>query len=417
MINIIIISVIIELLLFPCIIYASNTPSIFFVITTGNNANNGSLLQPWKTIQHASDLTRPGDTIYVEKGIYSPFLIKNKRGIKTAPIQFISNEAVIDGRQSNARDGITIKNSDYITIRGFTVKNANRSGISIIESDNINIINNQTTNNKTWGIFSGFSDHLLINNNIASFSKRQHGIYVSNTCINPIISNNKVFGNSTSGIQLNGDKYMGQEGLIKYAKIYNNTIFNNGKKGGAALNLDGVQHSKIYNNLLFDNYSTGIAVYKDDGGDGSKYNQIYNNSIMMPPNSRWCALFNNTSSNNTFINNMCINQHHYKGSINIDRTSIIGFKSNFNALTPVFSLNHSDSTIKMEKWRKLTGQDKNSITISNTSNLFNNTLNNYKPKNNNLLINKGSNKLYSQHGILGIKRNIPDIGAFESSTP
>lgn len=45
--------------------------AIYYVCSfTGNNANNGSLVAPFQTIQYASDLAQPGDTIMVQPGIY-----------------------------------------------------------------------------------------------------------------------------------------------------------------------------------------------------------------------------------------------------------------------------------------------------------------------------------------------------------
>ncbi|MFK5892530.1 MAG: right-handed parallel beta-helix repeat-containing protein [Pseudomonadota bacterium] len=240
-------------------------------------------------------------------------------------------------------------------------------------------------------------------------------IYVSNTSINPTISNNKVYGNNAGGIQLNGDRYMGGTGIISNAKILGNIIFNNGKIGGAALNLDGVQFSKIYNNLLYDNQATGIAIFKGDGGDGSKNNKIYNNTVIMPKNSRWCILFKNESSNNTFFNNICINQDNYKGSIYIDKTSLAGFKSDYNALTPIFNIDGKQTIKNLSLWQKLTGNDINSLSVNSPHSLFNYKLKQFIPLKNSQLINSGDINTSSSHDILANKRkNTPDIGAFES---
>ena len=389
--------------------------SLFFVTNLGNNSNNGSYQHPWKTIQHAADHVKPGETVCIKEGIYTPFKITTS-GTKNKPISFISEQAIIDGRLSEARDGISILDANNIIIRGFTVKYAKRGGITAIKCDNIKIVHNKTIKNNVWGIFSGFCDNLLIDNNTTAYSKNEHGIYVSNTSVNPIVSNNRVFANGAGGIQLNGDRHMGGIGIISNAKIYGNIVYNNGKKGAAAFNFDGVQYAEIYNNLLYDNYATGLALYQGDGGDGSKYNTVYNNTIVMPDNARWCALFINGSSHNTFVNNVCINHHKHHGAITIDKTSFVGFKSDYNALTPIFTFDDGKTTLNMSQWKNQTGNDINSISVNSISELFNYKLKHFVPHKSSRLINSGDAKISSSNDILGNKRNkTPDIGAYESS--
>ena len=69
--------------------------------------------------------------------------------------------------------------------------------------------------------------------------------------------------------------------------------------------------------------------FKIDGNDGSKYNEIIHNTIVMPKDGRWCALFKGNSSYNIFKNNVCVSFHLYRGAISIDESSLIGFKSDF----------------------------------------------------------------------------------------
>ena len=52
------------------------------------------------------------------------------------------------------------------------------------------IRNNTLDHNGNWGILTGFSDDLLIENNVASRSQVEHGIYVSNSGDRPVIRNN-----------------------------------------------------------------------------------------------------------------------------------------------------------------------------------------------------------------------------------
>ena len=43
----------------------------FYVSTTGNDSNSGTIDSPWRTIQHAANSVQAGDTVYVRGGVYS----------------------------------------------------------------------------------------------------------------------------------------------------------------------------------------------------------------------------------------------------------------------------------------------------------------------------------------------------------
>jgi hypothetical protein len=360
----------------------------FYVSPYGHDSFDGTNERPWKTLQHAADLAEPGDTINVEKGNYAPFKIY-KSGNENNPITFSGDNATIDAFQGNTRDGIEIKKVKYITIKGFEVHHANRAGISAVTCSNITIEWNKLIKNNYWGIFTGFCSNLIIRHNLAAESKTQHGIYVSNTSENIKIHDNISHSNYSAGIQLNGDKNMGGIGLITNASVYNNLIYHNSKAGGSALNLDGVQDSKVYNNILYDNYATGIALFQGDGGDGSKYNEIIHNTIIIPKDGRWCVLFKKHSSYNIFKNNVCVSRHNYRGAISLDESSLIGFKSDYNAYTPRFTLNGGESTMTLDKWRTLTGNDKNSKAVENIDKLFDYLLKDFTPLKKGLLHKNG----------------------------
>ena len=64
--------------------------------------------------------------------------------------------------------------------------------------------------NGDWGILTGFSDDILIEDNVASRSQAEHGIYVGNSGDRPVIRNNIVWGNNGNGIHMNGDCLAGR---------------------------------------------------------------------------------------------------------------------------------------------------------------------------------------------------------------
>src|SRR5690606_3035 len=116
--------------------------------------------------------------------------------------------------------------------------------------------------NGSWGFLSGFSDDLLIENNEASRSQVEHGIYVSNSGDRPTIRGNRVWGNRANGIHMNGDASLGGDGIISGARVEKNVIHDNGTGGGSAINADGVQDSRFLNNVVYGNHAGGISLYR-----------------------------------------------------------------------------------------------------------------------------------------------------------
>src|SRR5215471_458288 len=71
------------------------TPSrTLWVAPTGNDHNSGTESAPFKTIQAAVNLAKPGTTIMVEAGTYHENVKFNVSGLPDAPIQLISADGI-----------------------------------------------------------------------------------------------------------------------------------------------------------------------------------------------------------------------------------------------------------------------------------------------------------------------------------
>jgi hypothetical protein len=67
------------------ILYAS----IFFVSASGSDSNTGTIALPWKTVTYASSNSNPGDTIYIQAGLYNEAIDISVSGTSAQPIVFI----------------------------------------------------------------------------------------------------------------------------------------------------------------------------------------------------------------------------------------------------------------------------------------------------------------------------------------
>jgi hypothetical protein len=339
----------------------------FYVATIGDDTANGSVTAPWRTLQRAAQAVVPGDLIIVRPGRYAGFVLGwdgPQNGTAANPITFKGEPgAVIEARNLRTTDGINLEGASYIVIEGFAISNGGtitRAGIRSVTNQHVVIRNNQIDQAGRWGILTGFSNDVTIENNITSRSQIEHGIYVSNSCVNAIVRNNQVWGNAGNGIHMNGDLSQGGNGLIVNALVEKNVIYDNGRQGGSGINGDGVQHSKILNNVLYNNHASGISLYRIDGADGAKNNLVAHNTIIMATDGRWALNIQNGSTGNTVINNIFYNSHAFRGSIDISGDSLSNFTSNFNVVMERFTTD-GGTVLNLAQWRQNTGQDLNSV--------------------------------------------------------
>jgi hypothetical protein len=107
----------------------------YYVAPNGDDANAGTISQPWRTIQHAADTMVAGDTVLIRSGVYNEQIRTVSDG--NAADGYITFSAypdetpVIDGTGvETGNNGVVIDNS-YIKISGFEIRNWNDGGISV----------------------------------------------------------------------------------------------------------------------------------------------------------------------------------------------------------------------------------------------------------------------------------------------
>ena len=397
----------------------------YFVAPTGFDGANGDATHPWRSLQRAADVVKPGDVVTVRKGAYAGFVLSwdgPQGGTKSNPITFKAEKGVvINSRNAETPDGINLEpGSHYVVIKGFRVLNTSgtitRAGIRVAGSDHVVVRGNVTDRNGTWGIFTGFADDIVIRDNVASRSQVEHGIYFSNSADRARILRNRVFSNNANGIHINSDASQGGDGVISNVLVSGNVIYDNGRAGGSGINCDGVQNSRIENNLLSDNHASGISLYRIDGAQGAKNNTVVNNTILMASDARWAINIKNGSTGNRLLNNILYNNHPFRGSINIVQDSLQGFVSDYNVLMSRFSTNDGDSVLSLAQWRSATGQDLHSR-LSTPGKLFASTANdNYQLSPTSPALNRGTTTLAPKVDLLNKRRPSGagiDIGAYE----
>lgn len=205
-------------------------PNSYYVSSTGNNANPGTLALPWKTITHAASIADAGDVVFVKAGLYNENVVLSRSGISGKPITFQGYKSIpgdeppllvnngdpykaydnsdmptFDG--GNRLDGIgfNCRNQRFLIIKNFQIENyaygfiaggeSPTAGNNVIYNVNIKSTGDVTSSYSGVGILLGSMGTLFSNNNI--------------------ITNCLVVNAGAEGIGINGD-YNNIEGCKVY---------------------------------------------------------------------------------------------------------------------------------------------------------------------------------------------------------
>jgi len=279
------------------------------------------------------------------------------------------------------------------------------------------------------GIFLAFSSHPTLQNNESAYNT-EHGIYHSNSADYPTIQGNRSHHNNGAGIHMNAD-YSSKcpcgstvrDGIISFALVENNVLYENGTGGGSAINADGVDDSVFRNNLMYNNHASGISLFSVDGSHGSRRNKVYNNTIVQAPNGRWCLNIPKSKGNggsptgNVIKNNILYTERADKGSIAVYSTAAGVLDSDYNVVVDRFSTNGGTSvTSTLAQWQAL-GLDTHSFVSTAAALFIDVATNNYQLKTGSPAIDAGTNLspdvVSDIGGLARPQRSGYDIGCYE----
>jgi parallel beta-helix repeat protein len=332
--------------------------SSIYVSTTGSDQGNGTAASPWQTLQFAANHVQAGDEVFVSAGNYTGFNLTTS-GTATNRITFHGEPGAVINSPGVTGDDINLEGASDITIEGFTTTNATRAGIRSVTNHDVIIQDNDADQNGMWGIFTSYSDRVDIENNIATRSAIEHGIYVSHATDHPIIRGNQVWGNNVNGIHLNS----GVNQSIVGALVEDNVIYDNGRSGGSAISCDGLEQSTIQNNLIYNNHFFGISLYRSTSTQPSMGNLVQDNTVVMAADGFYALNIRNGSIDNTVQNNVFT-------SMLMDSDCIPGYQADHNAIVVAAGQNlylsaDTDQThLNLPGWQQATGNDLHSMVLT-----------------------------------------------------
>ncbi len=247
--------------------FTTAAPLAAYVSTSGDDAGDGSLAHPWRTLQKAANTAPAGTTVYVRAGTYTGFTM-TRSGTPGAPITFagypgetavlgpasgtntvdingahdvVLDDLTIQGATGQYNAGVMIRNgASDITVTDSTLQDNHSYGVRAYNDTNVTITGNLITANDT-GVRIDFSGAgtVVAGNQIVD----NQGMVVDDpTPGNDTGANAIVFYKSTGAISVTGNTIHG-----------NRAPSDDYGYDGGAFEIFGASNVTMADNLLYDN--------------------------------------------------------------------------------------------------------------------------------------------------------------------
>jgi hypothetical protein len=312
-------------ILFLIMLSASQlSAAVYYVATTGNDANSGTETLPWNTIQKAANTMIAGDSVYLRGGTYPERVTPQNSGSGSNYIVYAAypgETVIIDGSGISLLDDLNglfeISGKDYIRVSGLRIMNAgpnmDNAGILVSNSSHIIIERNYTYNTVSSGIAVWGSNNITVDENeveLACNDGRQECISVAGT-ENFEVMNNHVHN---SGPGTNGGEGIDIKDGSSNGTVHHNRVHNVNRLGIYVDAWDKhTSHIEVYQNVAYENAADGFVIASEMGGllenirvyNNIAYHNRYIGFSISPccPESATHPMQNIEVINNTFYNN------------------------------------------------------------------------------------------------------------------
>ena len=357
--------------------------------SSSSSIQNGSIANPYKTIQAAINNSQNGDSVIVAQGRYKEnVLISNKSIFLTSNFLFTNDTNTI---VNTIIDGDSVSNALYLsnfngTINGFTIERGFSSvgaGIKVENSATptiryCTIQKNRgqgdiTAHGISMGASNGLIDYCIIRNNWG----RKHTIHLNGTTT---FRNSKVINNTAT-----------EESNVvvsSSAKLYNLIIANN--FGGGLKIWPGASQAQIRNLTIVNNTIFGIWVWGLNTSNNTNGN--ISNSIIWGNKTTNIKLTQSSTAITTLnIDNSIVENG--SAGVNVSSSLVLNYGSNNSSANPTFK---SSTNFELNSNSPAIGMGNTTAILGGVTSLVPST---------DIMGNTRPNPVGSN----------PDIGAYESS--
>jgi len=251
----------------------------YYVATSGNDSNAGSITQPFRTIRKGISVLSAGDTLRVRGGTYTERIDSNQFAIPSGTswdnavtIAVYPGEMVVI--QAGSLPGVVNLAHSYIRyviFDGFVFdgRNVGGFGTSVVSLwggvNHVRFVNTEVKNSPSHGVTiywgNGASSDYNEFRNCSVHDNGQtgdldHGFYINGS--HNLVEGCRIYNNRAYGVQI----YSGYSGLpangnvIRGNRLYGNGITSN--NGGGIVTGSG-SGTLVYNNLIYEN-KDGVVV-------------------------------------------------------------------------------------------------------------------------------------------------------------
>jgi hypothetical protein len=278
---------------------------IILVVTAIATLGGGAVAKEYnatpETLRSIISTLKPGDVVTLADGEYVGGFEIAAAGEKGAPIviKAAGDKAIFRG----GKDCVNIT-GDYVELDGIKAYGADRAGVRV-HAYYDSVRRCVCGDNGKWGIFSGFAEGILVEDNECYGSKKEHGIYLSNSTDHAVVRRNHCYNNGRCGIQFNGDPNIpGGDGIMSFNLIEGNVLHDNQN----SLNLTCVADSLVRNNLFYHQNTKAIALWDTLAGYeySAKRNLIINNTVIVDNCTRECIQIRRGATGNVIRNNILV---------------------------------------------------------------------------------------------------------------
>ena len=283
----------------------------YYISTTGNDGNAGTISKPWATIAKASSVSlKPCDTVYIRGGTYNQhngWFATNGTSSQPITIAGYSGDTIpiFDGTgiSSNVWTPFFTLIGNYINLSGIAVRNG---GTGIVLQGN-----NDTASNML--VYNIVEDGMLIQNGGQNDTIMNNTVYLTSLVNQGMTMKSSWGAGITAGNQLQAVN--NPSGVVQNAVISGNSVYSVYGEGILSQAANG---TIIENNTVYDNWATQGYVCNSTNVT-FKNNLVYTTpqSMTLFGSGHTAALFSladelttlPVSANNTVINNRFLNEN------------------------------------------------------------------------------------------------------------
>lgn len=262
----------------------------YYIAPGGNDANNGTINAPWRTITSAIRVAKGGDVLYLRGGTYTEdeVWIRSDEGLGGSKDRFLTISAYPGETPIfTSSNRPFLIDANWVRVQGLDFRNGKEMAIVSWHGirRHVELINNRFSGTASWAPIEASGDSLLIEGNTIKLEgntvgTQGHGIYLSRGSHN-IIRGNTISGMVGYGIHVFDQRRSedGPNATIRLSGILleGNTIFDSQERAGIIVSTQDIARADsivIRNNTLYHHAGSGIVI------QASVTNvRIYNNTI------------------------------------------------------------------------------------------------------------------------------------------